>query len=61
MKMHLIFEQIFIFEIKNSLADNWEIDNLIILLIFIKIINYIKGDSRAIIEKKSHKFIKKFF
>ena len=56
MKMHLIFEQIFIFEIKNSLADNWEIDNLIILLIFIKIINYIKGDSRAIIEKKSHKF-----
>lgn len=41
MKMHLIFEQIFIFEIKNSLAVNWEIDNLIILLIFIKIINYI--------------------
>ena len=40
MKMHLIFEQIFIFEIKNSLAVNWEIDNLIILLIFIKIINY---------------------
>ena len=39
MKMLLILDQIFIFEIKNSLADNWEIDNLIILLIFIKIMN----------------------
>lgn len=42
MKMHLILVQIFIFETKNSLADNYEIDNLIILLIFIKIINYFK-------------------